>query len=154
MLPVWLASFDAAEHERFAGSLRRSTPLRDAGLMISWLLDTAPDGAFDVACETSPPGAAPRPRAWWRRRYERAFGTIGPVATPAACRSRSPPDARADSLADLRRRAPVSNGRAAPHAMRTASVIVTVSSPTMRTHAPASPGSMLTPTRVSSTTAS
>ena len=61
MLPVWMASFDAAEHERFAGSLRRSTPLRDAGLMISWLLDTAPDGAFDVASGPGPAGPAPGP---------------------------------------------------------------------------------------------
>ena len=84
VLPVWMASFDAAEHERFAGSLRRSTPLRDAGLMISWLLDTAPDGAFDVAWDQVPPALRLAHRAWWRRRYERAFGTIGPVATPAA----------------------------------------------------------------------
>jgi hypothetical protein len=42
VLPVWMASFTAAEHERFAGSLRRATPLRDAGLMITRLLDTAP----------------------------------------------------------------------------------------------------------------
>ncbi len=82
VLPVWLASFDAAEHERFAHSLRRSTPLRDAGLMISWLLDTAPDGAFDVAWDQVPPALRLAHRTWWRRRYERTFGTIGAVPTP------------------------------------------------------------------------
>ena len=83
VLPVWLASFDAAEHERFAASLRRSTPLRDAGLMISWLLDTAPDGAAGVAWDQVPPALRLAHRAWWRRRYERSFGTIGAVPAPA-----------------------------------------------------------------------
>src|SRR5688500_13205281 len=82
VLPVWMASFDAAEHDRFAGSLRRSTPLRDAGLMIAWLLDTAPDGAFDVAWDQVPPALRLAHRTWWRRRYERSFGTIGQVPTP------------------------------------------------------------------------
>ena len=44
MLPMWLASFTADEHERFAARLRRATPLRDAGMMISWLLDVAAAG--------------------------------------------------------------------------------------------------------------
>jgi hypothetical protein len=83
VLPVWLASFTAAEHERFAGSLRRATPLRDAGLMIAWLLDTAPDGAFDTAWEQVPPSLRLVHRAWWKRRYERAFGTCGARPTPA-----------------------------------------------------------------------
>jgi hypothetical protein len=82
VLPVWLASFDAAEHERFAGALRRSTPLRDAGLMISWLLDTAPDGSFEVAWDQVPPALRLAHRAWWRRRYERTFGTIDAVGAP------------------------------------------------------------------------
>ena len=76
VLPIWLASFTAAEHERFAGSLRRATPLRDAGLMIAWLLDTAPDGAFDVAWDQVPSSLRLVHRMWWRRRYERAFGTL------------------------------------------------------------------------------
>jgi hypothetical protein len=75
VVPVWMASFTAAEHERFAGSLRRATPLRDAGLMIAWLLDTAPDGAFDVAWEQVPASLRLVHRMWWRRRYERAFGS-------------------------------------------------------------------------------
>ena len=97
MLPMWLASFTADEHERFAGSLRRATPLRDAGLMIAWLLDTAPDGAVGVAWEQVPPALRAVHRVWWRRRYERRFGTLDerpPVAglpgLPGvpACRSR------------------------------------------------------------------
>ena len=76
VLPIWLASFTAEEHERFAGSLRRATPVRDAGLMIAWLLDTAPDGAFDVAWEQVPSSLRLVHRVWWRRRYERAFGTL------------------------------------------------------------------------------
>jgi hypothetical protein len=76
VLPLWLASFSTAEHERFAGSLRRATPLRDAGLMIAWLLDTAPDGAFDVAWDQVPPALRAVHRRWWRRRYERRFGAL------------------------------------------------------------------------------
>jgi hypothetical protein len=83
VLPVWMASFDTAEHERFAASLRRAPPLRDAGLMISWLLDTAPDGATGVAWDQVPPALRLAHRAWWRRRYERAFGSIGSVVVPA-----------------------------------------------------------------------
>jgi hypothetical protein len=83
VLPVWLASLTSAEHEQFAGSLRRATPLRDAGLMISWLLDTAPDGAFDTAWEQVPPSLRLLHRAWWKRRYERAYGSCGARPTPA-----------------------------------------------------------------------
>jgi hypothetical protein len=89
VLPVWLASFTADEHERFAGSLRRATPLRDAGLMIAWLLDTAPDDAFEVAWDQVPASLRLVHRVWWRRRYERAFGSYGiraattPMPVPA-----------------------------------------------------------------------
>jgi hypothetical protein len=82
VLPVWMASFTAAEHDRFADALRRATPLRDAGLMISWLLDTAPDGTFDAAWDQVPPALRLMNRAWWRRRYERAFGSVGTAAAP------------------------------------------------------------------------
>jgi hypothetical protein len=81
VLPVWMASFTTAEHDRFAAALRRATPLRDAGLMISWLLDTAPDGAFDAAWDQVPPSLRTMYRVWWRRRYERAFGSVG-TASP------------------------------------------------------------------------
>src|SRR5436190_1689673 len=36
-LPVWLASFSADEHKQFGRMLQRSTPLGNAGLMLSWL---------------------------------------------------------------------------------------------------------------------
>jgi hypothetical protein len=88
VLPMWLAAFSAEEHEEFAGRLRRATPLRDAGLMISWLLDTAPEGSLDVAWSQVPPSLRLLHRTWWQRRYLRAFGTIGdtpavPVPTAA-----------------------------------------------------------------------
>jgi hypothetical protein len=83
VLPVWMSSFTAEEHDRFVGSLRRATPLRDAGLMISWLLDTAPDGALGVAWEQVPPSLRLLHRVWWRRRYERAFGSRRPAPAPA-----------------------------------------------------------------------
>ncbi|MGI9031208.1 MAG: hemerythrin domain-containing protein [Ilumatobacteraceae bacterium] len=76
VLPMWLTAFTAAEHERFAARLRRSTPLRDAGLMIAWLLDTAPNGAEDVAWSQVPPALRLMHRVWWRPRYERAFGRM------------------------------------------------------------------------------
>ena len=84
VLPVWMASFSAEEHDRFAAALRRATPLRDAGLMISWLIDTAPDGAFEAAWDQVPPSLRLMYRVWWRRRYERAFGSSGtaPALSP------------------------------------------------------------------------
>ena len=96
VLPMWLASFGVAEHERFAASLCRSTPLRDAGLMIAWLLDTAPDGATGVAWNQVPPSlragspcvvAAARPAG---------FGTLGTgdrrrVRSTSPCRSPGEP---------------------------------------------------------------
>ena len=82
VLPVWLASFDAAEHDRFAARLRRSTPLHDAGLMVSWLLDTAPDDARQLAWEQVPPAVRAVHRVWWRRRYARTFGTTSPTDRP------------------------------------------------------------------------
>jgi hypothetical protein len=44
--------------------------------MIAWLLDTAPDGAFDVAWEQVPTSLRVVHRLWWQRRYERAFGSL------------------------------------------------------------------------------
>lgn len=92
ILPVWLGAFSAEEHERFAARLRRSTPLRDAGLMISWLLDTAADGTVDVAWSQVPSSLRLMHRCWWRQRYARTFGALsgdraplGPAAmTPMA----------------------------------------------------------------------
>jgi len=84
VLPMWLASFDAAEHERFAADLRRATPLRDAGLMIAWLLDTAPAGALGAAWDQVPPALRTAHRVWWKRRYERRYGTLDQRPTVAA----------------------------------------------------------------------
>ena len=83
VLPVWLSSFTADEHERFAHRLRRATPIRDAGLMISWLLDVSPAGALDVAWAQVPPSLRLLHKVWWRRRYERVFGTGVPATAPA-----------------------------------------------------------------------
>ena len=83
VLPVWLSSFTADEHERFAHRLRRATPIRDAGLMISWLLDVAPAGAVDVAWAQVPQSLRLLHKVWWRRRYERAFGAGVPATAPA-----------------------------------------------------------------------
>ena len=79
VLPVWMASFDGAEHERFAASLRRSTPIRDAGLMVSRLLDTAPDEATGLAWDQVPPALRLVHRLWWRRRYDREYGTASSI---------------------------------------------------------------------------
>jgi len=83
VLPLWISSFTAEEHERFAGTLRRATPLRDAGMMIAWLLDTAPDDAFDVAWSQVPSSLRMLHRVWWQRRYERAFGSCRRPAAAA-----------------------------------------------------------------------
>jgi hypothetical protein len=82
VLPVWLASFSADEHERFAARLRRSTPLRDAGLMIAWLLDTAAEGAIDVAWSQVPSSLRLLHRCWWRQRYSKTFGAMPDAVAP------------------------------------------------------------------------
>lgn len=79
VLPVWMASFDGAEHDRFAASLRRSTPILDAGLMVSWLLDTAPDDAAELAWGQVPPALRLVHRLWWRRRYDRRYGAASTI---------------------------------------------------------------------------
>ena len=95
VLPLWLDAFTSEEHERFAHRLRRSTPLRDAGLMIAWLLDTAPHGSGEIAWSQVPSSLRMMHRWWWRPRYERAFGRMSgsdlawpglaaPVSLPAA----------------------------------------------------------------------
>ena len=88
VLPMWLASFSADEHERFAGTLRRATPLRDAGLMIAWLLDTAPGRRRRRRVGPGAAGAAGRPprvvaaalRAPLRHLDERPDGRRAPRA--------------------------------------------------------------------------
>jgi hypothetical protein len=80
VLPVWLGSFTADEHERFAVALRRSTPLADAGLMVSWLLDASPPETLDLARSQVPSPIRAAHRLWFRRRYERRFGSAQPLA--------------------------------------------------------------------------
>lgn len=85
VLPLWLAAFTADEHERFAHRLRRATPLREAGLMISWLLDVSPDGATEVAWAQVPRSLQLLHRVWWKRGYERTFGRLdAPVTLPTS----------------------------------------------------------------------
>ncbi len=81
VLPLWLAGFSAAEHERFAYRLRRATPLREAGLMISWLLDVSPDGSTEIAWAQVPRSLQLLHRVWWKRGYERTFGHLDRPAT-------------------------------------------------------------------------
>ncbi|MET0143663.1 MAG: hemerythrin domain-containing protein [Ilumatobacteraceae bacterium] len=83
VLPIWMSSFSTEEHERFTVGLRRATPLRDAGLMIAWLLDTAPEGAVELAWDQVPPSLRAVHRIWWRRRYERAYGSLSASGRPA-----------------------------------------------------------------------
>ena len=84
VLPLWLAAFSAEEHERFAHRLRRATPLREAGLMISWLLDVSPRGSSEIAWNQVPRSLQLLHRVWWKRGYERAFGQLdGPAPVPA-----------------------------------------------------------------------
>lgn len=73
-LPVWLASFDAADHERFGRLLRRSTPLGEAGTMISWLLDATPEAVHPAARAHLPAPFRLAHRFWWRHRYDRRYG--------------------------------------------------------------------------------
>jgi hypothetical protein len=73
-LPVWLASFDAADHERFGRLLRRSTPLGEAGTMISWLLDATPATVHSAARAHLPAPFRVAHRFWWRHRYEGRYG--------------------------------------------------------------------------------
>ncbi len=73
-LPVWLASFDAADHERFGRRLRRSTPLGEAATMISWLLDATPEAVHPAARAHLPAPFRLAHRVWWRHQYGRRYG--------------------------------------------------------------------------------
>ena len=83
-LPIWLAAFSPVEHERFAATLRRSTPLRDAGLMISWLLDHAPAGMAELATGHLPTPLRLAHQLWWRRTYQWRWGSQDPDAVMGA----------------------------------------------------------------------
>jgi hypothetical protein len=74
VLPVWLASFDAAEHEHFGRLLRRSTPFGLAGVMVAWLLDVTPESLRGIAVGRLPAPLRVAHRCWWKTAYERRYG--------------------------------------------------------------------------------
>jgi hypothetical protein len=77
LLPVWQASFTAAELEEFGARLRWSTPLRDMRVMIPWLLEAAPASFQQLAADHVPPPVRAAYRLWWRRRFQREYGFAG-----------------------------------------------------------------------------
>jgi hypothetical protein len=81
VLPVWLSSFDAAEHERFGQLLRRSTPLGTASVMVAWLLDVTPESLRGIAIGRLPAPFRIAHRVWWRATYERHYGAHAAGAT-------------------------------------------------------------------------
>ena len=78
MLPVWLASFDAAEHERFGHLLRRSTPPGSVGLMVSWLLDVTPEALRPYALGRLPRAFRLAHQMCWRPSFDRRYGGFSP----------------------------------------------------------------------------
>ena len=74
VLPVWLASFDAAEHERFGHLLRRSTPAGSVGLMVSWLLDVTPESLRPFALGRLPRAFRLAHQMCWRPSFDRRYG--------------------------------------------------------------------------------
>ena len=74
MLPVWLASFDAAEHERFGHLLRRTTPAGSVGLMVSWLLDVTPESLRPFAIGRLPRAFRLAHQMCWRPSFDRKYG--------------------------------------------------------------------------------
>jgi hypothetical protein len=73
-LPVWLASFSAEEHDAFGRRLRQSTPLRQVGLLVPWLLDAAPAETVGLAWSQMPKPMRAAYRLWWKRAYEWRWG--------------------------------------------------------------------------------
>lgn len=74
VLPVWLSSFDAAEHERFGERLRRSTPAGSVGLMVTWLLDVTPEPLRPFAMGRLPRAFRLAHQVCWRPTFERRYG--------------------------------------------------------------------------------
>jgi hypothetical protein len=73
LLPVWQASFSGADHENFAARLRRSTRLRDIGVMVPWLLEATPAEFREFALGQVPAPTRVLHELWWRRRFRREF---------------------------------------------------------------------------------
>jgi len=74
VLPIWLASFDHAEHERFGRQLRRSTPAGSVGLMVSWLLDVTPESLRPFAIGRLPRAFRMAHQMCWRPSFDRRYG--------------------------------------------------------------------------------
>ena len=74
ILPVWLASFDAVEHDRFGNQLRRSTPPATVGLMVSWLLDVTPEPLRPFAVGRLPRAFRLAHQMCWRPSFDRRYG--------------------------------------------------------------------------------
>lgn len=85
VLPVWLASFDSAEHERFGNQLRRSTPAGSVGLMVAWLLDVTPESLRPFAIGRLPRAFRLAHQVCWRPSFDRRFGpgALTPAPAPA-----------------------------------------------------------------------
>jgi hypothetical protein len=74
VLPIWLASFDRAEHEHFGRLLRRSTPASAVGLMVSWLLDVTPESLRPLAVGRLPRAFRLAHQMCWRPSFDRRYG--------------------------------------------------------------------------------
>lgn len=74
MLPVWLASFDAAEHDRFGHLLRRTTPAGAVSLMVSWLIDVTPESLRPFALGRLPRAFRLAHQICWRPNFDRRYG--------------------------------------------------------------------------------
>jgi hypothetical protein len=84
LLPVWLMSMSADEHEAFARRLRRATPWRDIAVMVPWLIDAVPDHYRHLAEAELPGSVKLAYRLGMRRRFERRFrgGAAASAASP------------------------------------------------------------------------
>ena len=73
VLPTWVESLSAAEHERFGHRLRRATPWRDIAIVVPWLLDAVPDPFRQVAERELPAPVRFAYRHGLRRQFQRAW---------------------------------------------------------------------------------
>ena len=83
-LPIWLASFSAADHLIFEARLRRSTSWRNIGTMLSWLFDVTPSDVRPVATARVPTTLRWAHRVWFRHLYVARYGSVGSTAPAIA----------------------------------------------------------------------
>ena len=81
LLPVWMMSLTADEHQAFARRLRRATPWRDIAVMVPWLVDAVPDQYRHLAEAELPGHVRLAYRHGMRRRFERRFRDAAPSRT-------------------------------------------------------------------------